>query len=86
MDKTAVQAAMPATLEPMLPTSVKLPFSDPQWLFEPKWDGFRALCFLKDGNVRFLSRKQRTLTQRFPELQEISSPAFSHPMLAVPLM
>jgi len=57
----------------MLPTTIKLPFSDPQWLFEPKWDGFRALCFLKDGKVRFLSRKQRSLTQRFPELQAIST-------------
>jgi bifunctional non-homologous end joining protein LigD len=57
----------------MLPTPVKLPFSDPQWLFEPKWDGYRALCFLKDGKVRFISRNRRNLTQRFPELQEIAN-------------
>lgn len=57
----------------MLPTPVKLPFSDPAWLFEPKWDGYRALCFLKDGKVRFISRNQRNLTQRFPELQEIAN-------------
>lgn len=65
-------AVMPSSLEPMLPTPVKLPFSDPAWLFEPKWDGFRALCFFKDGKVRFISRNRRNLTQRFPELQEIS--------------
>jgi bifunctional non-homologous end joining protein LigD len=64
-------AAMPSSVEPMLPTPVKLPFSDPAWLFEPKWDGYRALCFLKDGKVRFISRNHRNLTQRFPELQEI---------------
>ncbi len=63
---------MPASVEPMLPTPVKLPFSDPAWLFEPKWDGFRALCFLKDGKVRFISRNQQNLTQRFPELQEVA--------------
>jgi bifunctional non-homologous end joining protein LigD len=63
---------MPVSLEPMLPTPVKLPFSDPEWLFEPKWDGYRALCFFKDGKVRFLSRNKRNLTKRFPELQEIS--------------
>jgi bifunctional non-homologous end joining protein LigD len=57
----------------MLPTAVKLPFSDPQWLFEPKLDGYRSLCFLKDGKVRFISRNRRNLTKRFPELQEISS-------------
>ena len=66
-----IAAAMPSSVEPMLPTTVKLPFSDPQWLFEPKLDGFRALCFLKDGQVRFLSRNRRNLTKQFPELQEI---------------
>ena len=35
----ATAAAMPASLEPMLPTQVSKPFSDPGWLFEPKWDG-----------------------------------------------
>ena len=33
------------------------------------WDGFRALCFLKDAQVKFISRKRRSLT-RFTELQE----------------
>jgi len=64
--------AMPASVEPMLPTPIKLPFSDPAWVFEPKWDGFRALCFLKDGKVRFISRNQQNLTQRFPELREVA--------------
>ena len=69
---SAVTTPMPVSLEPMLPTPAKLPFSDPEWLFEPKWDGYRALCFFKDGKVRFLSRNKRNLTGRFPELQEIS--------------
>jgi bifunctional non-homologous end joining protein LigD len=56
----------------MLPTPVKLPFSDPAWLYEPKWDGYRALCFLKDGKVRFISRNRLNLSRQFPELQEIS--------------
>jgi bifunctional non-homologous end joining protein LigD len=64
---------MPTSVEPMLPTPIKLPFSDSDWLFEPKLDGFRALCFLKDGKVRFLSRNKRNLTKRFLELREISS-------------
>jgi bifunctional non-homologous end joining protein LigD len=40
---------MPTLLDPMLPTLVKQPFSNPEWLFEVKWDGFRALCFLPSG-------------------------------------
>ena len=65
--------AMPASVDPMLPTPTKLPFSDAAWLFEPKWDGYRALCFLHDGKVRFVSRNRRDLTKRFPELQEVAN-------------
>ncbi len=71
--KRKTASAMPTAVKPMLPTAVRLPFSDPQWLFEPKWDGFRALCFLKDGRVRFISRQRQNLTERFPDLQEIAS-------------
>jgi bifunctional non-homologous end joining protein LigD len=66
-------ATMPSSVEPMLPTSVKIPFSDPAWLFEPKWDAYRALCFLKEGKVRFISRNGRNLSRQSPELQEIST-------------
>jgi bifunctional non-homologous end joining protein LigD len=63
---------MPAIVVPMLPTLAKLPFSDPNFLFEPKWDGYRAICFLQDGVVRFTSKSRKTLTERFPELQSVS--------------
>lgn len=55
----------------MLPTLVKLPFSNPDWIFEPKWDGYRAICFLENGSVRFVSKNRKSLTQRFPDLQRI---------------
>ena len=56
----------------MLATKVGAPFSREGWLFEPKWDGYRAVCFLRDGQVRFMSRNQRDLTKRFPELHPIA--------------
>lgn len=59
-------------MEPMLPTLVQFPFSNPDWLFEPKWDGFRAICFIEDGLVRFISRRQNSLTEKFPTLQKIA--------------
>jgi ATP-dependent DNA ligase len=62
---------MPSVVLPMLPTLVKAPFSDPKFLFEPKWDGYRAICFVEDGTVRFSSKNLKTLTDRFPELQGI---------------
>jgi len=63
---------MPTSVVPMLATKVGAPFSRAGWLFEPKWDGYRAICFLRDGHVRFTSRNQRDLTKRFPELQSIA--------------
>lgn len=52
----------------MLPSLHKFPFSDPAWIFEPKWDGYRGLCLIDNGSARFMSRNQKELTRRFPEL------------------
>ncbi|HEY4000109.1 MAG TPA: ATP-dependent DNA ligase, partial [Candidatus Xenobia bacterium] len=43
-------------------------FSDPQWIFERKLDGLRALAFKDGGEVRLLSRNQ--LPFHFPPLAE----------------
>lgn len=60
---------MLSIVEPMQPTLRRQPFSHPYWIFEPKWDGFRAICFLDQGSIRFVSRNQNSLTEKFPELQ-----------------
>lgn len=40
------------------------------WIFEPKWDGFRALVF-RDGDETFIqSRDEKPLDRYFPELLE----------------
>jgi bifunctional non-homologous end joining protein LigD len=39
-------------------------------LFEPKWDGWRAMCFVREGEAQFISRKQNSLTERFPQLKQ----------------
>jgi bifunctional non-homologous end joining protein LigD len=62
---------MPSVVEPMQPSLMRLPFSGPDWLFEPKWDGYRAICFVDNGSARFVSRNKRSLTEKFPELQTI---------------
>jgi len=36
------------------------PFDYPDWLFEVKCDGFRALAYLEDGAMRLVSRKGDT--------------------------
>src|SRR5437867_5525999 len=40
------------------------------WLFEPKWDGFRALVFRDGGEVLIQSRDEKSLNRYFPELLE----------------
>jgi hypothetical protein len=71
LPRTAVAAPMPTQFEPMLPTLVHKPFSGQEWLFEPKWDGWRATCFIKEGEARFVSRKHNSLNERFPQLNHV---------------
>jgi bifunctional non-homologous end joining protein LigD len=66
-------AAMPGVIKPMLATLVDRPFSDPDWLFETKWDGIRAICFLNQGKARFVSRNQNALSAQYPELAGIAA-------------
>ena len=68
----ARKAAMPAAIKPMLATLVDKPFSDPDWLFETKWDGVRAICFIRHGKARFISRNQIEMTAQYPELADIA--------------
>ena len=68
----AVRKSMPTAIHPMLATSIEKPFDDPEWLFEIKWDGYRAVSFISDGKVRLVSRNQNDLTGEFPELRELS--------------
>jgi ATP-dependent DNA ligase len=56
-------------LEPMLAkASDGLPPDDGSWLFEPKWDGFRALVFRDGDEVYTQSRDLKPLDRYFPEL------------------
>jgi len=55
----------------MLATAAEKPFDDPAWLFEIKWDGYRAVSFIEGGRVRLVSRNQNDLSGRFPELQKL---------------
>lgn len=52
---------MLATLSPTVP-------SGPQWVFEEKYDGIRALAYREKGTVRLWSRNELDLTAGFPEV------------------
>jgi bifunctional non-homologous end joining protein LigD len=67
-----VKRPMPTTIHPMLAESIEKPFDDPDWLFEIKWDGYRAITFIENGKVRLVSRNQNELTGRYPELKDMA--------------
>ena len=62
---------MPRVIHPMLATLVDKPFDGQEWLYEIKWDGYRAIAFLESGSVRLVSRNQNDLTAAYPELRSI---------------
>ena len=41
-----------------------------KWIFEPKWDGFRALVFRDGGELEIQSRDEKPLNRYFPEIVE----------------
>jgi bifunctional non-homologous end joining protein LigD len=61
----AVKAEMPTSLEPMLATLGNAVPSGSDWLYEVKWDGYRALCFIEGGKVRMVSRRGTKLDKQF---------------------
>jgi bifunctional non-homologous end joining protein LigD len=58
----------PRTTEPMLADTADAPFSRGGWVFEFKYDGYRALAFREDDDVRLLTRRGNDLSAGFPEL------------------
>lgn len=63
---------MPEIVHPMLATLVDDPFSNPEWIFETKWDGFRSVCFVRKGESQFVSRNQIDMTPQYPELTGVA--------------
>ena len=63
---------MPPKIHPMLAESVEKPFDGGEWLFEIKWDGYRAIAFIEGGRARLVSRNQTDLTPRYPELKDMA--------------
>ena len=66
----ARKAVIPSALSPMLASSAASPFSDPDWLFEPKLDGYRIVAMADRGSMRLLSRNGVDVTQKYPGVLE----------------
>jgi bifunctional non-homologous end joining protein LigD len=65
--------------KPMLATLAReLPRGD-DWLYEVKWDGYRAIAYVHGGEAQFLSRNDNDLTQRFPAVKRALERAVKTP-------
>ncbi len=53
---------------PMLATTAKKIFNDPNWIYELKWDGYRVIAHLDDKGVALQSRNGLSLNLKFPDL------------------
>jgi len=67
--KMAMPHAVPLTLASLKET----PFSDPDWLFEVKWDGVRGIAYLADGKAAVRSRAGREISLEYPEVQDLAN-------------
>ena len=60
---------MPQNITPMLAQIGRgTPPSSDDWLYEIKWDGVRALCYLDHGRLRLVSRNGHLMERQYPEL------------------
>jgi len=65
---------IPHIKTPMLATLIDEAFDDPDWLFEIKWDGYRAICTVReDGSIELVSRNGLDLLKKFPELADLAN-------------
>ena len=61
---------MPHAIQPMLSTPVKEPFDHPDWIFEVKWDGYRAVAEIRDDGVSLYSRNLISFDKKFFPITE----------------
>ena len=54
----------------MLATLIKEPFDHPDWIFEVKWDGYRAIAEIQDGSVSLYSRNRISFNQKFSPITD----------------
>jgi ATP dependent DNA ligase domain len=64
------RSRQPDWLEPELATLTADRFSDPAWLFEPKFDGERCLAFRDGQQLRLMTRNRQQVTSTYPEIAD----------------
>ncbi len=68
--KKGKPSAIQKNIEPMLATLVTDPVEEPGWLYEIKWDGYRAIAYMNKGVVDIRSRNNKSFNEKFYPVYE----------------
>ena len=60
----------PEWVEPMKAKLVETPPAGDAWIYELKWDGYRALAIKNGEHVELISRNEKSMNHDFPEIRE----------------
>ncbi len=60
-------------IQPMLAKEAVQPFDNKDWIFEIKWDGYRAIAEIQDGDVQLYSRNGNSFLQAYPVITDALS-------------
>nr|WP_199156765.1 DNA ligase D [Pedobacter sp. ASV2] len=71
MLKKATKQTFYERVKPMLATLVDKPFDSDEWLYEVKWDGYRAVSFLNKGTVQIKSRNDKSFDEKFYPIYDV---------------
>jgi bifunctional non-homologous end joining protein LigD len=69
----ARKAPMPRSIPLTLASLSEKPFSNPDWLFEVKWDGVRGIAYFANGEVAVRSRAGREISVEYPEVRDLAN-------------
>nr|MBA2762425.1 DNA ligase [Segetibacter sp.] len=72
------KASIPGTIKPMLSSLADEPFDSADWLFEIKWDGYRAVAYIEENSARIISRNNLSFSDKYyPVTQALQQLNFS---------
>src|SRR5438270_14075132 len=60
----------PQDIQPMLATLVTEPVQEEGWVYEMKWDGYRALGYIQNGMVNICSRNNKSFNEKYYPLHD----------------
>src|SRR5436189_256281 len=59
------KVSFPKTVQPMLATLADEPPGEPGWMYEVKWDGYRAIALMNKERVNLISRNNKSFDEKF---------------------